>query len=441
MSRILIDLTDLEAWSGLHGGTQRVVYGIAKNYYLNQKSSQQAAVFISYSQRKKAFYKTQFDSIYHRVEAIKAKSATSPKHQIPSTKQRLKYHLRPFVPEALREHEAVRRTINKTLKIAVHTAKALKANPTQFKIFPKNVLSERINFNKNDTVLILGKPWDNPDIQKTLTVEKQETGFKLVQVVYDLIICLQPQLHHPTLFKTYTQHMFEAVSASDIMLPISESSANDLREFCRRLNLALPTIKVIRLGDEITESVTAQTKPDERIQDIFIACVGTVEIRKNHTLLYYAYKLGLEQGLDLPQLIIVGGKGWLANDLQHLVKNDPAIKNKIIIINDIPDEGLGWIYGHCLFTVYPSMYEGWGLPVAESLTYGKLCIASNTSSIPEIAGDAIAYFSPYDPRELLDRITQYLNPETLSQKEADIKRNYRSTTWDETFHQVQRHIQ
>jgi hypothetical protein len=66
MKRILIDLTDIEQWSGNHGGTQRVVYGISKNYYLNKDSIDQEVVFIAF--RNKQFYEADFTSIYNRVE-------------------------------------------------------------------------------------------------------------------------------------------------------------------------------------------------------------------------------------------------------------------------------------------------------------------------------------------------------------------------------------
>ncbi len=79
------------------------------------------------------------------------------------------------------------------------------------------------------------------------------------------------------------------------------------------------------------------------------------------------------------------------------------------------------------------------MPVAESLYYGKFCLASNSSSIPEIAGELLDYFSPDDPRALLAGIVKYAsNPRLLKDKEAEIKKNYRPTSWDDTFKQVKR---
>jgi len=277
-------------------------------------------------------------------------------------------------------------------------------------------------------------------MERALTDAKAAKGFTLAQVVYDLIIPLYPHLHHPTLFKNYTQYVFETIYNSDLLLPISKCTKKDLALFAKTLNLNLPQSKVIRLADEIAGADEHATKPDSRIADSFITCVGTIEIRKNHTLLYYAYKLAEQQGIDLPQLVIVGSRGWLTSDFQYLVEHDPAMKNKIILLNNINDSGLSWVYKNCMFSVYPSFYEGWGLPVAESLANGKMCIASNVSSIPEISGDMIDYFTPFDAQSCLDLMTSYLSPVKLKQKEEQIGKEYKVTSWNDTFKEVTGYI-
>lgn len=231
--------------------------------------------------------------------------------------------------------------------------------------------------------------------------------------------------------------MFEAIYASDLLLPISKSTDRDLKLFAQTLKLPIPKTKVIRLAEAIVESdAVDDIKPDARIQDKFIACIGTIEIRKNHILLYYVYKLAQELKIELPQLVIVGARGWLTGDFQYLVENDPEIKDKILILETINDPGLDWIYRNCLFSVYPSLYEGWGLPVAESLAYGKVAVSSDASSMPEIADDLVDYFSPYDTKQCLEVITKYLNPSELSRKESQIRDKYHSISWSYTYNQI-----
>jgi glycosyltransferase involved in cell wall biosynthesis len=435
MSRILIDLTDLELWNGNHGGTQRVVYNISKYFYLTGESLEQKVEFMAFSDTDDAFHLAGFAGIYEKVESRRAAETYNDSPGL-SRKAKLKHRLRPYIPEAVRKNKQARQVAIKSVSIGLRLSKQVARRSKTLRPKSRRSLSGRVVFRPDDIVLILGKPWDNLKIQETLSRQRNAVGFKLVQVVYDLIISLQPQLHHPSLFTAYTQNMFNAVSDSDLLLPISKSSARDLKQFCQALNLKVPKTAVIRLGDEIVDDPGDDlVKPDAGIKDRFIACIGTIEIRKNHMLLYYAYKLGQEKGLDLPQLVVVGSRGWLSGDFQYLVENDPALKDKIVILDSVNDAGLQWIYKHCLFTVYPSLYEGWGLPVAESLAHNTFCIASNSSSIPEIAGDLIDYFSPYNADECLQKLMTYQDKAELDKRTALLV-NYKTTTWQETAEHV-----
>jgi glycosyltransferase involved in cell wall biosynthesis len=438
MTRILIDLTDLELWHGNHGGTQRVVYNIAKYFYSSKENIDQKVEFIAFSNKDNAFHLANFTGIYEEVESLKTVTESSNNSQGLSRKAILKHRLRPYVPEVVRKNQKARQVAIRSVSIGLRVSKKVGRVSRTFKTMPK-MSSERVAFQKDDIVLILGKPWDNLRIQEILSRQRNTIGFKLVQIVYDLIISLQPQLHHPSLFAAYTQNMFNTISDSDLLLPISKSSERDLKKFCRLLNLKVPNTEVIRLGDEIVDSLDDNlVKPSKKINDKFIACIGTIEIRKNHMLLYYAYKLGLEKGLDLPQLVVVGSRGWLSGDFQYLVENDPTLKDKVLILDNVNDAGLQWIYKNCLFTIYPSMYEGWGLPVAESLAYNTFCIASDSSSIPEIAGDLIDYFSPYNADECLQKLMNYQDKAELDKRTALLAKHYRPTTWQETSEHVLR---
>lgn len=438
--RILIDLTDIEKWSGAHGGIQRVVYGVSKYFYLNNEADYEIG-FISYSSERDIFYKAEFKPIYDRVER---KYEVSPQDDFSvdtkvSVRHRIRMGIRENVPESVRKNRYARKAFKSSISVAKKTVKKMKATTSN----ETEVYDNRVEFTQNDVVLVLGKPWDDLAIQNRLTLEKEKAEFKLVQVVYDLIICLYPHLHHPSLFEPYTKHMFEAIDASDLLLPISKSSDRDLKKLCKILNLECPSTKVIRLGDNVIDDskiLKSIKKPDIRIENKFLLCVGTVEIRKNHNLIYYTYKLAEERGINLPQLVIVGGKGWLSEDTQYLINNDPGLKNKIIILHGLNDKDLSWLYSNCMFTVYPSMYEGWGLPIAESLAYNKLCVSSNTSSMQEIAGDLIEYFSPYSAEECLQSILKYLDKDILMDAEDNIAKRYEITTWENTYKQVEKAI-
>jgi glycosyltransferase involved in cell wall biosynthesis len=200
------------------------------------------------------------------------------------------------------------------------------------------------------------------------------------------------------------------------------------------MNFSIKRIDVIRLGDEINhqKKITNDFLVPE---NPFILSVGTFEVRKNYELIYQVYKLALQKSIELPMTVIVGRPGWLTNDLKYKIENDPAIYNKIILKLKSGDEELDYLYRNCLFTVYPSLYEGWGLPIAESLAYGKVCLPSETSSMKEIAGPILEYFNPNDPMALLTLLQKYLKPTNRVAAEKIIREKYRVTTWEQTASQ------
>jgi len=103
---------------------------------------------------------------------------------------------------------------------------------------------------------------------------------------------------------------------------------------------------------------------------------------------------------------------------------------KIVLVPGLSDAELREAYRSCLFTVFPSLCEGWGLPIAESLAHGKFCVASNRTSIPEVAGDFIDYFDPSDDDDALAKIERLLlDPSYLMAREARLRTQYRPRSW------------
>jgi glycosyltransferase involved in cell wall biosynthesis len=234
---------------------------------------------------------------------------------------------------------------------------------------------------------------------------------------------------------------FERVSPRiDILVSISNNTEKDfLERYGKQLKPELKKV-VIRHGDDLKHDNPLKPRNLSIDREDFILCVGTIEARKNHYLLYQTYRLAHMQGIDLPKLVIVGREGWLAEPAIYALKNDPAIKDKIVFAGPISDNELSWLYANCLFTVFPSLYEGWGLPVAESLAFGKVCAASATSSIPEIGGSLNRYFSPYDPAACLKILEGLLDKNERQEAEATIADKYKLTYWHDTAEQLSKSL-
>ena len=102
-------------------------------------------------------------------------------------------------------------------------------------------------------------------------------------------------------------------------------------------------------------------------------------------------------------LVLAGGKGWLEDDLEQVVaKLD--LSQQVKFIGYVTDEELRWLYGNCFAFIYPSLYEGFGLPVLEAMSQGAAVIVSNATSIPEVVGDAAHYVNPLNEKEIADAI-------------------------------------
>jgi glycosyltransferase involved in cell wall biosynthesis len=125
----------------------------------------------------------------------------------------------------------------------------------------------------------------------------------------------------------------------------------------------------------------------------------------------------------------------LVEDLLADLEASNYLNGKIILLRSLSDAQLQQAYRSCLFTVFPSLCEGWGLPVAESLTHRKFCVASNQTAIPEAGGNLIDYFDPLNEDDALAKIERPLiEPGYLAAREAQLQAEYSSRTWADCVH-------
>jgi glycosyltransferase involved in cell wall biosynthesis len=437
-----VDITDLSSWHGHFTGTQRVTFEIAKRY---RDDPEVNARFFVYDERSQQFFEASLDPVIARLAPAQPEAA---EHSSP----RRRFH-RPSVrgvavAQSIRVYNnlpfSIKQRITperKELLRAVYkkgraVTKAVRKPQSKFIRHAIKQSSAPLMFDSSDTVVILGKPWDTMTFIDVLRTQKLQNNFKVIHLIYDMIPMFLPHVFGKPLPTNYTNYMFEAISLSDLLLPISESSRRDVEAFCKAELLPVPKMQVIRIGDALDEAGTDLWPTQGVTAGNFILCVGTIEVRKNHVLLYTAYREAARRGLAMPKLVIVGGIGAYASDVINQFLNDPVIKDNVLIKHKVDDAELRWLYTNCRFTVYPSVYEGWGLPIAESLAYGKVCIASDTSSMTEMAGDLIDYFSPYDSSACLEAIQNLMNDAVLRRKETQIVRHYKPTSWDQTYQQV-----
>jgi len=147
----------------------------------------------------------------------------------------------------------------------------------------------------------------------------------------------------------------------------------------------------------------------------YMLFVGTLEPRKNLLTLLEAYHRLQEVQRDAPKLVIAGGTGWKMPDLEQIAKN-LGISHKVDFPGLADDDELSELYSHCDFLVFPSLYEGFGLPLVEAMSFGKPVITSNISSMPEVAGDAGLLVDPHSPGEIAEAMKKLITDRALHRR-------------------------
>jgi glycosyltransferase involved in cell wall biosynthesis len=132
----------------------------------------------------------------------------------------------------------------------------------------------------------------------------------------------------------------------------------------------------------------------------------------------------------VPSLVFAGRIGWMVQDLMQQIENSGHLGGKLVVVPDPTDSELAALYRGCRFTLFPSLYEGWGLPVTESLSFGKLCIASDRTSLPEAGGPFCLYIDPENITAATEIIRQACTDDALvAERETAIRDGFRPMPW------------
>jgi glycosyltransferase involved in cell wall biosynthesis len=221
---------------------------------------------------------------------------------------------------------------------------------------------------------------------------------RTVVTIHDLSFLLVPECAETGL----RAHLERVVPASarraSFVTADSENTRNDIATL---LDVPPGRIEVVYPGVDPRFRPTADAAGQERIrakyrvQFPFILYVGTIEPRKNLGRLLRAYVQLREQRKVSHRLVIAGGLGWLYDDVLRDI-DDLAARYEIVFLGRVPDDDLPFLYRLADLFVFPSLYEGFGIPPLEAMASGVPVVCSNTSSMPEVVGDAGVMVPPED---------------------------------------------
>ena len=288
---------------------------------------------------------------------------------------------------------------------------------------------------RGDFVISVGLDWDNRYTELFHDLSRRE-GLRFITCCYDLIPVLFPQYCVGEVAQRFTEYFAQLSWGSEAVLCISEQTRRDYVQLCSELGAPARKTVVIPLGDNIpAQGDNIGMQVDALARKPFILFVSTIERRKNHEVLYRAYHLLARRGLahKLPPLVFVGMPGWGVSELLKDIELDPLTQGLIVQLNHVSDSELNHLYRHASFCVFPSLYEGWGLPVGEALAMGKAVVASAQGSLPEVGGDLVRYTQPWDVYAWADVLQELIeNPDRVREMEARVRKHYQPRQWTET---------
>ena len=244
---------------------------------------------------------------------------------------------------------------------------------------------------------------------------------KLVVTIYDVSFVNYPECHTEANRLHCLNGTLESSIEADRIIAISQNTKKDLVEY---FNVGDDRIAVIPLAarEEFhprpMEEVKAFVAKRWGLDQPYLLSVGTVEPRKNLKHLIRVYRCLPEELRNQHPLVIAGGKGWLSSDLYQWILEMGA-QSSIRFLGYLPASDLPWLYCGATCLAYPSLYEGFGLPALEAMASGIPVITSNTSSLPEVVGDAALLVDPQSEQELLSAITKVVSDPTLRQTMSD----------------------
>lgn len=233
-----------------------------------------------------------------------------------------------------------------------------------------------------------------------------------VVTVYDLSFIHHPQ-RFPALKRIYlTSQTRRSCQKAERVMTISESGRQDVHRYygipLERIDIVMPGVS--QIFSPRTEEEIEAFRRQEQLAQRFILHVGTLQPRKNIEVLLEAFAQLRRPDLEL---VLVGDKGWSYQSIFDRVKK-LGLDDMVRFPGYVSDAVLPLWYNAASILVFPSVYEGFGLPVIQAMACGTPVIAANTSAIPEAAGSAARFFEPHDVRALAEHIAAVLDDRQIA---------------------------
>lgn len=242
-------------------------------------------------------------------------------------------------------------------------------------------------------------------------------GFKNVEIFYDAFFFEYPEHYNSTFLKLFHGIAMPGARRCAALITITEYSKRKLHELAGfpldKIVTVYPSFKTLPPSIKPMASPVAPGRK-------YILHVGVMEKRKNLPALIKAFKLLTEKGYDEWDLVLVGqpsGKIYSedAGNVDRAI-HENGLAHRVIRTGYLPDEAVGEMYRQASLYVFPSINEGFGIPILEAFRFNIPVIVANNSCLPEVGGDAVLSFNPFDPSDICDKMQHVIDDESTRNK-------------------------
>jgi len=280
--------------------------------------------------------------------------------------------------------------------------------------------------------------WNADNKREKLYKKLKSHNFKIYNFIYDLIPINLPALLRENTKQNFPSFIQSVHNYSDFIFFDSFSAQQDYKTLKNKKHITRNiSTQVVNLGsDFINTTFKSDKNYSKLLSEKYILFVGTIEPRKQQAQLLKAFEVLHKEHQDL-NLIFIGKIGWKVDSFISDLNSHPLKDKNIYHLSDVDDYELNQFYTNAYIVTYLSMYEGYGLPIAESLCHGNITIASKNSSMVEVGENFADYIQHNTQKEIIDIITMYLKDKDLyKQKKSYIKNHYKANTWSEFYNSI-----
>ncbi|MBE6841404.1 MAG: glycosyltransferase family 4 protein [Ruminococcus sp.] len=242
---------------------------------------------------------------------------------------------------------------------------------------------------------------------------------KKVVTIHDMVVKAYPETVRFRTKHLLNTGMKKSMKRADVIITDSEFSKSEIEKYFPQYSHKVQVVYCGVNSDKFypveDKSVVEKVKRSLDIEGEYFLYLGTIEPRKNLERLIEAYSLLLKKDENVPRLVMAGGKGWLNSNIYQKVV-ELKLEKYVQFTKYIPDEDLCPLINGATAFVFPSIYEGFGMPPLEAMACGVPVVCSKEASLPEVVGDCAVMIDAYDPQSIADGMYRIYSDKALAEE-------------------------